>query len=469
MTRTRCPFALCAALAFATAGSAQAATVHVFTYPCAPEQSKYGQCYPDEARFVADPGEANRVTITRRTDPPDYQPKITYRDDGAPLHAGKGCTQIDAHSAQCTGYNLVAVVKTGDGSDTITGDGTIDAGPGNDVITGDGVLIGGPGDDTITGGDQNDTLLGGPGRDTLSGGGGNDTLQPDDGETGEEDIVDGGDGIDTVSYAKRRDGVRVTLQQPLAGEDHLSGIESVRGGAGNDILTGDAGPNTLEGGGGNDRLTGGDGADVLDGGPGADILDGGDGPDKLYAGDATGARNVLACGGGRDTVGQVGPGTIVLATCERLALSELDLQLDSIALDLPPRPAPAPLLTLRGLACLELPCSADVRMTVASGRGRAGLLASRSFRLARGTKPPARLPVRPTPFGALLLRRAARPTARVVVSLRDGTDRARSTFLVALGHRTLGGAASFFTWPSRSSSDSPSRSRQPSRRCSASC
>ena len=112
--------------------------------------------------------------------------------------------------------------------------------------------------------------------------------------------------------------------------------------------------------------------------------------------------------------------------------------LDSIALDLPARPGRAPLLALRGIACLELPCSAAVRVTVASGRHHDALLAGRSFRLARGAKPPRRVAVRPTPFGALLLRRSSRPTARVVVALRDGEDRARSSFLVALGHAALG-------------------------------
>src|SRR5436190_465942 len=216
--------ALVAFLALAIAPAANAAQVSVYVYPCAPEQSKYGQCYPDEARYLASPGEANRLTITRRVDPPDYQPKITYHDDGAPVSTGSGCKQLDAHSAECTGYNLVAVANTGGGDDIVTGDGTIDAGAGNDVVTGDGVQIGGPGDDELTGGDQNDTLIGGPGRDTLSGGPGNDTLQPDDGETGEQDVVDGGEGVDTVSYDDRRDGVTVSLQQPLAGEDHISGI-----------------------------------------------------------------------------------------------------------------------------------------------------------------------------------------------------------------------------------------------------
>jgi Ca2+-binding RTX toxin-like protein len=75
-----------------------------------------------------------------------------------------------------------AVVKAGDGDDTISvqGEGTTaDGGKGNDVIrafTGTQYLYGGDGNDNISGGGFTDFLYGGKGNDVLRGSGGNDTL-----------------------------------------------------------------------------------------------------------------------------------------------------------------------------------------------------------------------------------------------------------------------------------------------------
>jgi hypothetical protein len=420
-----------AAAALLAAPGASASSVSVYQPPCAPEQSKYGQCYPDEARFAAEPGEANRVTITRTVDPPTYQPRLTIKDDGASLHAGSGCTQIDDHTATCTGYQVVAVVNTGDGDDTVTGPGTIDGGPGNDVITGDGVLMGGPGDDVLQGGDQNDTLMGGPGRDTLSGGAGNDTLQPDDGEGGETDVLDGGPGVDVASYQARKDGVTVSLLQPLAGEDRLSGIESLRGGDGNDTLTGDAGPNVLDGGAGNDMLAGGEGADTIDGGAGADTIDAGAGDDKIFAGHDPALRNQVSCGAGVDDVAQVSVNTLVSAGCERVAETDFDLVLRSVTLGLPLRSARRPIVTFQGLRCLERPCNAQLRLTAASGSANGTLLGELAVSYPRGRRPPGRIGLRLSARGARLLKRGALE-ARLTLAARDGIDRGRSSFLVSL-------------------------------------
>jgi hypothetical protein len=210
------------ALVLALPAGAQAATVSVHVPPCAPEQSKYGACYPDEARFVAADGEENRVTVARAVDPPAYQPKLTFTDASAPLTAGAGCTQVDEHSATCTGYTVIAVVTAGDGDDIIDGPAaSIDGGAGNDGLSGAQVQNGGPGDDKLTGSETGSLLQGGPGRDTITGGKGNDTIL-DDIDPGVQDVVDGGDGVDTMSYAGRKTSVAVSLQQPLAGEDKLS-------------------------------------------------------------------------------------------------------------------------------------------------------------------------------------------------------------------------------------------------------
>ena len=111
------------------------------------------------------------------------------------------------------------------------------------------------------------------------------------------DVLVGGGGIDTLTYASRGQPVTVTLgtgasNDGAAGEADTAGsdIEIVRGGSAADDLTGGLGADELYGRGGDDRLEGGDGAD--------DLLDGGDGSDTLV--DDDGQIDVLICGGGID-------------------------------------------------------------------------------------------------------------------------------------------------------------------------
>lgn len=168
----------------------------------------------------------------------------------------------------------------------------------------------------------------------FSGGSGNDTLVPG----GLADIIDGGAGLDTVSY-QGSSGVVVLLQDsdihgPHAGEpaggtgglaegDSYAGVENViasdfddyvfggadggivlllggndeydnpavqdvpdqvDGGAGNDAIWAGGGGDTLLGGADADRLNGESGTDSLDGGLGADTLAGGEDNDILDGG-----------------------------------------------------------------------------------------------------------------------------------------------------------------------------------------
>src|SRR5262249_39773583 len=92
--------------------------------------------------------------------------------------------------------------------------------------------------------------------DTLDGGAGNDRL-------------DGGDGIDTASYASATAGVTVSLALTTAqntagaGSDTLAGIENLSGSSLADHLAGDAAANRLAGLAGLDTLTGGGAADTF--------------------------------------------------------------------------------------------------------------------------------------------------------------------------------------------------------------
>ncbi|QXH62307.1 calcium-binding protein [Pseudomonas azerbaijanorientalis] len=213
------------------------------------------------------------------------------------------------------------------------------------------IIDGGAGNDTLTGGRANDHLNGGAGNDSLNGAAGADRLTGGDGSdlyyvdnagdivsetnatasiggtdsiysflgaytlgnnvenlrllstgaasgTGNSlnniidagvgnNILDGGAGIDTLSYAYATAAVTANLALTTAqatggsGSDTLLNFENLTGSAYHDKLTGNALANTLTGGAGNDTLTGGAGNDLLIGGAGLDKLYGGTGADKF--------------------------------------------------------------------------------------------------------------------------------------------------------------------------------------------
>jgi Ca2+-binding RTX toxin-like protein len=155
-----------------------------------------------------------------------------------------------------------------------------------DVIIGISVADtanGGRGNDAIFGLNGNDILKGAAGNDTIYGGAGNDQLFGGAGA----DLLDGNSGADTASFAQST-GVTVSLDGSLAatGEaigDVLADIENLTGSlTGADTLRGNAANNVLSGQGGNDELQGQAGNDKLQGGLGADTLTGGAGADRFY-------------------------------------------------------------------------------------------------------------------------------------------------------------------------------------------
>lgn len=210
--------------------------------------------------------------------------------------------------------NLITVILTPSGNDTVSGD-TITAGPNGDnpnvangsvlvtipgpvhffeVIYSNGgsanqalwitdihfdtiapqagadIIDGGLGDDLIYGGAGNDSILGGEGNDTLYGDAGDDSI---DGGLG-NDLIDGGAGNDTLYgfggnntiYGGDGDDVVGTFQSEGAGND------TIYGGAGNDLLNGGTGNDVVFGGTGNDTLYGGVGSDTLYGGADRDVF-----------------------------------------------------------------------------------------------------------------------------------------------------------------------------------------------------
>ncbi|MDB5440394.1 MAG: Proprotein convertase, partial [Caulobacteraceae bacterium] len=192
---------------------------------------------------------------------------------------------------------------------------------------------------TVTGTAGADTLHGTPGQDFIHGGDGDDFI--DIGEPSIGDRIDGGAGIDTVSYASSTSGValvqifapflapslpwvgyeyhgrgppRLPIDTPPAGEVAFN-IERVIGSDFDDRLAGSA--LQIYGGGGEDvvegagQVYGGDGADLvvstgldgqLYGGLGDDVIYGGGGMDfRLYFGPVTDAE-LLYGGDGADTL-----------------------------------------------------------------------------------------------------------------------------------------------------------------------
>ena len=116
--------------------------------------------------------------------------------------------------------------------------------------------------------------------------------------TAGNNVLDGGIGTDTVSYANALTGVTVNLSLTTAqntvgaGTDTLLGVENLIGSNFNDTLTGNAGANSIEGGGGDDTIDGQSGNDTVQGGAGNDVLTGGTGYDLLTYAAATAAVTV---------------------------------------------------------------------------------------------------------------------------------------------------------------------------------
>lgn len=275
-------------LALTSAAAASAATVEVKLVVLG-----------DAPVYVAAPGEKNDVLVSRID---ERTQRIA--DPGASITAGRGCTLVDEHTAECRTARetmYYATVSTGDGDDTIRAAGETlttaarifaNGGPGNDV------LLGGPGEDGLNGG--------GGGHDVLnSGGGGGDTLTDGD-STGvdvDADEMDAGGG--TISYVNRTAPVTLDLARSVFGEagegDVVRNATAATGGAGDDALNGDERANVLRGGDGDDRIVGRGGRDYIYGGSDDDRLYGQGGEDSIYA-DSDNYDRPISARPGRDVI-----------------------------------------------------------------------------------------------------------------------------------------------------------------------
>ena len=183
----------------------------------------------------------------------------------------------------------------GDGEDNVIegglGNDTLIGGVGNDTASYAGAAAGvtvslalqGAGQNTVNAGTDNlsgfenllgsafdDNLTGDANANTITGGAGNDTLNPGANGAGIVDVLDGGAGSDTASFAGLGP-VTATLNGASDGTATIGGetvatlrnVENLLGGAGTDTLTGDLNANVIDGGLGDDTLIGGDGIDTV--------------------------------------------------------------------------------------------------------------------------------------------------------------------------------------------------------------
>lgn len=207
------------------------------------------------------------------------------------------------------------LVNAGPGNDSVTLEqtvkigATINTGAGGPGLSGQDLVQGGGGNDTINiqsyfahadGGHGNDTINVYSGSSGASGGPGNDRIVVKT-NAGQDNVLDGGFGVDTIDYSSDTNGI--VLRNGAVGpyvpgngnppivsgaqEDAVSGFENFTGGQGNDYIYGGDYANVLIGNAGNDYLDAGAGDDTLIGGPGKDALFGRDGNDTFFAKDGT--------------------------------------------------------------------------------------------------------------------------------------------------------------------------------------
>ncbi|PYB69568.1 beta strand repeat-containing protein, partial [Rhizobium wuzhouense] len=189
--------------------------------------------------------------------------------------------------------------------------------PYNDIA-----IQGTSGNETFTGDDSDDLLIGNGGGDLLKGGAGNDAfllagdvtasgtrnIELGDGTlravsvaglAGTADVVQGGIGADVIVL--NNGATPGYVHDTYSAPSYMSGIESINGTAGKDVIlvddaylsdavgggiaiSGNAGDDVLGGGAGSDTITGGADNDLISGLGGKDILQGGTGNDEIWGG-----------------------------------------------------------------------------------------------------------------------------------------------------------------------------------------
>lgn len=216
----------------------------------------------------------------------------TFRD-------GLGLTDGLYHDNISIAYGVtIENARGGGGNDLIIANNVanrIDGGAGSDTVSYEtsrqGIVINLTADTIGGGGAAGDRLIS---IENIIGSSSNDIIVGDardneiDGGAGGRDVLYGGRGVDTLSYASALQSVTVNLQTGGAGGgatgDVFYEFENLRGGAFDDTLSGDSKNNTVWGGAGNDWINGNSGDDILYGEAGNDNIFGGQGNDRIIGG-----------------------------------------------------------------------------------------------------------------------------------------------------------------------------------------
>jgi Ca2+-binding RTX toxin-like protein len=355
----------------------------------------------NEVHYVAGAGEANNLTTTYSAD----AKSVTVTDPGATITATGSCMSLTAHSAVCRApvpnfpiageFVQSTRAELGDLNDRAQ---VTHAG---DAVVGGIDAFGGPGDDRLIGSETDDRLDGGGGVDTLTGGDGGDVITDGDTTTPNADLMDGGPGVDEVSYQQRSKRVLVDLSdngpdgEPGEG-DTVRGFENATGGKGDDRLVGTRRDNDLRGNGGRNRIIGLRGDDIL----------------------RQATSSLADCGPGIDGVTGVRAKTRLPSDCERLFLRKRRATLADSGAYVDPTPDRSGGRFGLDLTCPDLDgepvdCTGRIRI-VAAGSGK--LLAR--GRLTGGDSESTRrvLPVNLTALGDRFWGDHKRQIARVRVS-----------------------------------------------------
>lgn len=220
-------------------------------------------------------GGGDDLIETRRKPPPNNPDRVYCQD---------GHDRVIADSADIVEPDCEVVERSDDDGGTGTGGG----GTGGGGSTGGGGTTGGGGSTSpeakivaacihdVLGTASRDIIRGSAARENIFGLKGNDLLRGGAGD----DCLYGGDGNDDIAGQSGNDVIR-----GQNGKDKLSGgigDDQMNGGAGNDIILGGAGADRIAAGGGRNRVEGGAGFDIIN--------------------TVNGARDVVRCGSGFDTV-----------------------------------------------------------------------------------------------------------------------------------------------------------------------
>ncbi|MCX7424007.1 MAG: calcium-binding protein, partial [Planctomycetia bacterium] len=209
---------------------------------------------------------------------------------------------LDDSNLLSTGFvslgNIERARLTGGVSDNLlnalgfTGTVTLNGAGGNDTVLGghgNDSLLGGDGADLLRGGDGNDILRGNAGSDTLSGGDGTDLLDGGSDVAEVDQVAELGNANYELTDSELRtitffgtvtDGLIGIEAANLTGGDgdnlldarFFSGVVTLSGGDGNDVLLGTQLRDELNGDGGNDSISGLFGDDAIRGGAGIDRI-----------------------------------------------------------------------------------------------------------------------------------------------------------------------------------------------------